>query len=346
MITVIVTTAVVAFGLSALLGFVLVPMLRKLKVGQTIKEIGPTWHKGKEGTPTMGGIMFIVGIIIASVVGYVLFRSTVEYSIEITNASAYDMRMLAGLVFALLMGVIGFIDDYIKVVKKRNLGLSAKAKTVLQFVVIIAYLAVLYFLGANNTDIPIPFTKINLPLSILYYPIMALVMYFVVNAVNLTDGIDGLATSVTFIFGIGYMLICGILEYYQMQVLATALAAGCLGFVLWNFHPAKVFMGDTGSMFLGGMVIAIGMGTEQPLLMIIAGIIYIIEALSVVLQVISFKLFGKRIFKMSPIHHHYEMKDWSEMKIVGVFTLISIIAALVAIIGAYMYVYVGPGVGA
>lgn len=343
LITVIVTTAAVAFGLSALLGLAIVPMLRKLKFGQTIKEIGPTWHKGKEGTPTMGGIMFIIGIIAASVVGYVLLKSTDQYIVGITYASAYDMKMLSGLVFAFLMGTIGFIDDYIKVVKKRNLGLSAKAKTVLQFIVIIAYLAVLYFLGGSNTDVPIPFTKINLPLSILYYPIMALVMYFVVNAVNLTDGVDGLATSVTFIFGIGYMIICGVLEYYQIQVLSTALAAGCLGFVLWNFHPAKVFMGDTGSMFLGGMVIAIGMGTEQPLLMIIAGIIYIIEALSVVLQVISFKLFGKRIFKMSPIHHHFEMKGWSEMKIVGVFTLITLIAALVAIAGAYVYVFVGTG---
>lgn len=335
---VILATAAVAFALTALLGLALVPALRKLKFGQTIKEIGPTWHKSKEGTPTMGGIMFIAGIIIAAAVGYIMLRKTDQYQVAVNFNLASDIKLLAGVVFAFLMGTIGFIDDYIKVIKKRNLGLSAKQKTVLQIIVIIAYLAVLYFSGSVNTSIPIPFTKINMPLSFFYYPIMALVIYFLVNAVNLTDGIDGLATTVTFIYGIGYMIICGLLEIYQLQVLSAALAAGCLGFILWNAHPAKVFMGDTGSMFLGGMVIAIGMGCDQPILMIIAGIIYVVEALSVVLQVISFKLFGKRIFKMSPIHHHFEMSGWSEMKIVGVFALVSFIAVCMSALGAYMFV--------
>lgn len=334
----IVITAVVGFGLTAILGLMLLPMLRKLKFGQTIKEIGPSWHKDKEGTPTMGGIMFIIGIIVAAIVGFIFLRQTAEYGVAMQMNTAVDLSFWAGIAFAFLMGLIGFVDDYIKVVKKRNLGLSAKQKTIFQFIVIIGYMVALYFSGAlSSTDLVIPFTNASLPLWYFYYPIMAIAIYYIVNAVNITDGVDGLATSVTFVVGVGYMVVSYILQSTQYVVLSTALAAGCLGFIIYNAHPAKLFMGDTGSMFLGGIFVAIGMGTNQPLLMIVIGIVYIIEALSVVLQVISFKLFGKRIFKMSPIHHHFEMSDWSETKIVLVFSGVTVVGAILTIISAYNY---------
>jgi phospho-N-acetylmuramoyl-pentapeptide-transferase len=256
---------------------------------------------------------------------------------ELSSQSVQNARLFGGLGMALGMGFIGFVDDYIKVVKKQNLGLKARQKTLLQLLVIIIYLTALYLAGDTSTIVLIPFAG-QLNLGWFYYPLVGIAIYFLVNAVNLTDGVDGLATSVTFVVGLGFMIICNILGYAGMSILALALAAGCLGFLIWNFHPAKVFMGDTGSMFLGGLVVALGMGIGFPVILVLIGIIYIIEALSVVLQVISFKMTGKRIFKMSPIHHHFEMSGWSEVKIVVVFSAITALFALIAILASYLVI--------
>lgn len=320
--------AAVAFAAAALSGFYFIPLFKKLSFGATIYEKGPAWQKSKNGTPLMGGFMFIIGTLLACAVGYGIFRSG--------NPDA-DMngfyRMLAGIVFALLNGVIGFIDDYIKAVKKRNLGLRAREKTVMQIAVDSAFMAVLYILGDTSTAITFPFIG-DVNFGIFYYPIMVIFLYYLTNAVNLTDGVDGLCGTVTTVFSIVYLTIfmaAGMTEY---SVFAAALAGGCMGFLVWNLNPAKIFMGDTGSMFLGGCVCAFGFVTHQHLLLALIAIIYICEALSVVLQVISFKTTGKRIFKMSPIHHHFEMCGFSEYKIVITFSLVGLICG---ILGAVLF---------
>ncbi len=318
--------AVIAFLITWLSGYIIIPYLTKLKFGQTIKEIGPTWHKNKQGTPTMGGIMFIAGICIAAVAGYLTLRlSGAEISKQET------VKFFAGLVFALAFGFVGFVDDYIKVVKKQNLGLTAMQKVVMQVVIAVAYLFTVASVGDTSTIVIFPFLG-QLDFGIFYYPIVIVGIIFFVNAVNLTDGVDGLASSVTFVVSIGFMAVCMVMRYQGLELIATAMAAGCLGFLMWNFHPAKVFMGDTGSMFLGGAVVALGLGIGIPVLIFIIGFVYLCEALSVVLQVISFKTTGKRIFKMSPIHHHFEMCKWSEVKIVVVFSLVSFVFAIISVV--------------
>lgn len=318
-----------SFAVTILLGFVLIPALKRLKFGQTIKEIGPTWHESKNGTPTMGGLLFIIGIILGIFIGFVLYEMTMP--LNITVNSSENIRLWAGLLAAVGFGLIGFIDDYIKVVKHRNLGLNAMQKTVFQLIIAICYIATLQLSGITSTIVVFPFIG-QLDFGWFYYPLMVLGIYFIVNAVNLTDGIDGLASSVTTVYAIIFMLIATLLQYYTIHILAAALAGGCLGFLVWNFYPAKTFMGDTGSMFLGGCVVALAFGVDLPILILLAGIVYICEALSVVLQVISFKSTGKRIFKMSPIHHHFEMCGWSEIKIVTVFTAVTAVFGILAII--------------
>lgn len=321
-----IVTAVVAFGLTAVLGIFLIPFLKKLKYGQTIKEIGPSWHKNKQGTPTMGGIMFIVGIIAAVIVGFLVLMGINGGIQKIEHTEI--VKLFAGLIMALGYGLMGYVDDYIKVVKKRNLGLKAKQKLLIQFFLAIAYLFVLQVSGAISTIVEIPFLG-QLNLGWLYYPAMIFIIIATTNAVNLTDGVDGLASSVTFVAALGFMIYTLKLQREYIGILAVATAAGCLGFLIWNFHPAKVFMGDTGSMFLGGLIVALAFGIDMPILIILIGFIYFIEALSVILQVISFKTTGKRIFKMSPIHHHFEMSGWSEVKIVSVFSLITAVCAVI-----------------
>lgn len=325
----IVIAAAVGFIITALSGFFFIPFLKKLKYGQTILEIGPRWHKNKEGTPTMGGLMFILGIVLALVCAFV----TALISGSIKNAySPSNIRLFAGLIMALMFGAIGFVDDYIKVVKKRNLGLTAKQKMAAQILIAVCYLLTLYLGGDKSTSVWIPFVN-SIDLGIFYYPFAVFVIVGFVNAVNLTDGIDGLAASVTFVAALGFMAIAILLRDESMNMLAAALAGGCVGFLMFNFHPAKVFMGDTGSMFLGGLVVALAFGLRQPLLLIFCGIIYLIETGSVMLQVTYFKLtHGKRIFKMSPIHHHYEMSGWSEVKIVIVFSLVTLIGCAIAVL--------------
>lgn len=321
--------AVISFGVTALLGKWMIPFLRKLHFGQTIREEGPQWHKKKQGTPTMGGIMFIIGIVVSVLICVPLFYNSTYDDTMLAKA-----RLFGGLGMALAFGFIGFIDDYIKVVKKRNLGLTVIQKLVLQFAAAAAYLATIALIGGDTgsrTSTLIPFVGL-VDFGWGYWILAAVVIVGVVNAVNFTDGLDGLNASVTFFVCIFLMMIAGLLNLFSISILAVAIAAGCMGFLVWNFNPAKVFMGDTGSLFLGGAVCALAFGVNMPVLLLPLGIVYFAEILSVVLQVGYFKLtHGKRLFKMSPIHHHFEMCGWSEMKVCFVFSLVAAIGGLIAL---------------
>lgn len=332
--SILVITAVVSFAVTSLLGIFLIPFLRKLKYGQTILDIGPSWHKNKQGTPTMGGFMFIIGILLAVGIGFLMYQNSTDVAVDGIDL-INNIKLLAGIMMALAFGFIGFIDDYVKVAKKRNLGLTAGQKLILQFLVAAFYLTTIYMAGDRSTALIIPFFG-QLDLGIVYFPLAAIGIVYIVNSVNLTDGLDGLSSSVTFVAALGFMMMTSILGASQMNILATALAGGVLGFLIWNFYPAKVFMGDTGSMFLGGIIVALAFGIGIPLILGFVGIIYIIESLSVVLQVISFKTTGKRIFKMSPIHHHFEMSGYPEIKIVAMFSLITLAGAVLAILSVQM----------
>lgn len=320
--------AAIGFAAAAASGLVLIPMLKKMHFGATIYEKGPAWHKDKNGTPLMGGFMFIIGTVLACAVCYGIWKFT-RPDMSVVPDNTGLLKLLAGLGFALLNGVIGFLDDYIKGVKKQNLGLRAKQKMAMQLVLSAAFLYVLYLLGDTSTSITLPFIG-ELDLKFLYYPIMILYLIFLTNAVNLTDGVDGLCGTVTVVFAVCYLMIFSSMGLYEYSLFASALAGGCMGFLVWNLNPAKIFMGDTGSMFLGGAVCAMGFITHQHLLLALVAIVYICEALSVVLQVISFKTTGKRIFKMSPIHHHFEMCGFSEYKIVITFSLFGLICGILA----------------
>lgn len=316
----------VSFGISAGLGFWLIPFLHKLKFGQTILDIGPSWHKKKQGTPTMGGLMFIPAIVIGTIAG-IIAVSIGNHGIISTQEG---LKAFSGIVMALAFGAIGFLDDYIKVVKKRNLGLTARQKSVMQLIIGAFYLYMLYIAGDTSTIIVIPFIG-QLKLGLAYYALAMFIIIGFVNAVNLTDGIDGLASSVTCVYGAVMMVVFSILNFQTGTALSIALVGGTLGFLVWNAHPAKVFMGDTGSMFLGGIAVALAFQAGFPLLLVMTGVIYWCEAFSVIIQVISFKTTGKRVFKMSPIHHHFELSGWSEKKIVAVFSIVSFIGGLIGI---------------
>lgn len=332
----VISAAVIAFVVTALMGLWLVPLMRRVKYGQTILDIGPKWHKNKQGTPTMGGIQFAIGISVATLSGYLMLKAGSGGALY-SHTVLDDMRILLGLVVAIAFGFVGFVDDYIKVVKKRNLGLNARQKMVMQFVIAIVYLLGLYMAGDRSTIVFIPFFG-QLDMGFIYYPLAVLGIVYFVNVVNFTDGIDGLCSSVTFVVALGMMSCATILRMEGMSMLSAALAGGCLGFLVWNYHPAKIFMGDTGSMFLGGMVVALAFGLGIPIFLIFLGMIYIIEGLSVVIQTLYFKFTrmttgtGKRLFKMSPIHHHFEMSGWSETKIVFTFSLIQLLACVVAVL--------------
>ena len=321
--------ALTAFAIAAVTGIFLIPLLKKIHFGQTIYEKGPAWHKSKQGTPIMGGFMFIIGSAVAIAVGYALYRfRSANVSAVPDNTGLY--RLLAGYGFALLNCGIGFIDDYIKAVKKQNLGLRPKQKMVMQFVFSSAFLYVLYLLGDHATTITFPIFG-DVDFGIFYYPIMILYLIFLTNAVNLTDGIDGLCGSVTVVSSLSFVMLCAAMGMWEYSIFSMALAGACLGFLVWNLHPAKVFMGDTGSMFLGGCICAIGFAMQQHLLLALVAIVYVLEALSVVVQVLYFKAtHGKRLFKMSPIHHHFEMCGFSEYKIVITFSAAALIAGIAA----------------
>lgn len=315
------------FVLALLLGRGLVPALRALKAGQSIREVGPKWHQGKSGTPTMGGIVFILSSLLCIVTGWHAMRETGDY------------KHLFVLALALMFGLIGFADDFIKVKKKRNLGLTGLQKLVLQVLAACLFLAGMHFTNALTYDLYVPFVReplVHIP-PLVYLALSVFIIVGCVNAVNLTDGIDGLASSVTFVVMMGFMFIASLLGNTTMALFAAAVAGGCAGFLAWNFYPAKTFMGDTGSMFLGGAVVAVAYGIGRPELLLFMGVIYLIEAFSVMLQVTYFKLtHGKRIFKMSPIHHHFEMCGWSEVKIVSVFSFITLVGVVLG--GIFVYV--------
>lgn len=328
-------SGVIAFVVTGLLGNVIIPWLHKLKFGQTILDIGPNWHKKKQGTPTMGGMMFIIGIVVAIVTGFVTdkLRGGNIVSGNSLVPAIDNTKFWAGLLMALGFALVGYADDYIKVVKKRNKGLSIIQKTVAQLLICIGYLGSMYMAGA--TSMFIPFIG-NVQMGFFYWIFGICVIYGAINAVNFTDGIDGLCSSVTMTTAASFIAIAVMSKAMGVGLLSSALLGGCAGFLIWNKNPAKVFMGDTGSMFLGGMVVALAYAINCPLILLPAGIIYVIEAMSDVIQIGYFKATGgKRIFKMAPIHHHFEMSGWKENKIVVVFSLVNIVGGAIAVMLMY-----------
>lgn len=333
---------VISFGVTAGLGFIIIPWLRKLKFGQTILEIGPSWHKSKQGTPNMGGLMFIIGIILsfaATAITVFLTGGSLEseYSSLITGRET--VLMIAGLVLALGSGLVGFTDDFIKIKLKRNKGLTAKQKTIGQVIMTVGYILTLWL--SHNTSWYIPFFgtvnfEKNLFTAIVFWAVSFFIIYGCINSVNLTDGIDGLCSSVTATVAITFIVIGFIQNFTGMKLFAGALLGGVLGFLCWNWNPAKTFMGDTGSLFLGGMVVALGYMCKCPLLLLPIGIVYVCETLSDIIQIGYFKLtHGKRVFKMAPIHHHFEMCGWKEKKICVVFSAVNAVGCIVGVILLY-----------
>lgn len=329
--------AVVSFLISFGLGFVIIPWLKKLKFGQNILlEDGPVWHKSKQGTPTMGGLMFIVSIVVS--VAAVLITDKIMggnlFAGETAVPDKMKVKLVSGIILALGFGIIGFADDYIKVVKKRNLGLTIIQKSVAQLALMIGYLITLYINGL--TYMKIPFVG-AVELKWFFWIFGIAVIYGTVNAVNFTDGIDGLCASVTAVTAIAFAAAAFMSKFFGISILAAGLFGGCLGYLIWNHYPSKVMMGDTGALFLGGLVAGLAYAIDCPLILLLFGILYVIEAMSDVLQIGYFKAtHGKRIFKMAPIHHHFEMSGWKEVKIVTVFTLVN---AIGCILGLVVYYY-------
>lgn len=331
-----ITAAVIAFGISFGLGYVVIPFLHKLKFGQTILEIGPKWHKNKQGTPTMGGILFIIGTVVAFVAVVVIDKILGGKIIETDDIVANSMRLKVwgGLIMALGFAFIGFLDDYIKVVKKRNMGLTIMQKTVLQIVLMVGYLATLYINDPTGSMF-IPFVGM-VETKIFFWVLGVAVIYCTTNAVNFTDGVDGLCGSVTVTAAFSFIAIAALRNCFGISLLASALAGGLIGYLIWNWHPAKVMMGDLGSMFLGGMIVAFSYAVDCPLIILLTGIIYVAEFGSDVIQIGYFKLtHGKRIFKMAPIHHHFEMCGWKEVKIVKIFTAVNLCGGIIAVLLMY-----------
>ena len=300
-------TAVMAVVVVIIGGILLVPYLTKLKIKQTIRQEGPQSHLIKTGTPTMGGILIVIAILLAS------------YAMQISGPYVKIMGLSM-----LGFGLLGFFDDFIKVVVKRNLGFRAYQKIIIQIIISVVIAMMYVKVAPNGTKIFIPIANSYLDLSILYVPFLALFMIAVTNSVNLTDGLDGLASKVTIIVAIFFSIAALRMGEISVAVFSAAIAGACLGFLKYNSYPAKIFMGDTGSMALGGALAGIAIALNLTLIFPIVGGIYLIEALSVIMQVISFKTRGVRIFKMSPIHHHFELSGWEETKVVRVFSLVTV----------------------
>ncbi len=303
----------------------IIPKLKSLKLGQKILDIGPRWHKGKEGTPTMGGIAMMIASL-PVLIGAVCY-------IGFTDGWAETVKIGIAYITSILYGCIGLIDDSVKMLKKQNEGLTAKQKYLLQLVIAGAFLAAMKLWGGLSTELHIPFTDINLELGWFYYVFAIILITGVVNAVNLTDGIDGLASGVTLVVGGFFAVVSMSLGNMSETALSACVIGVTLGFLVYNAYPAKIFMGDTGSLFLGGMAVSLAFMIDSPLIIVICGIVYIIEALSVMIQVTVYKLTKKRVFKMAPIHHHFEMCKWSEVKIVTVFMAVTALASVAAYFG-------------
>ena len=337
-ILIILLSIIPCFLIALIAGRYMIPWLKSMKTGQKIREIGPRWHKGKEGTPAMGGLIFIGTAFLGCLILCLVFHSW-------TSALVFA--------FALVFGAIGFFDDFRKIKKKQNEGLTAPQKFVLQLAASALYLYILYRTGHLTGDLSgdqakdlscnlwIPFTDIICKIPIwVYIPFAIFVIVGCVNAVNLTDGIDGLASGVTVPVMVFFLVTAICVKKAELAIFPAALIGGLLGFLCYNFHPAKVFMGDTGSLFLGGAVCGMAFALNMPLILVLVGLVYIVETLSVILQVGYFKLTkrlcadhkGRRIFKMTPIHHHFEMCGWSEIKIWVVFVTVSVIMCVIAFI--------------
>lgn len=337
MTTTLILSFIIAFFVAFAVGAWLVPFLRKIKAGQMIREEGPTWHNSKSGTPTMGGIMFIAATTIVCL------------GLGWKRMTEGDYSHIFVLIFALIYGAIGFLDDFEKLKHKRNLGLTAKQKFLLQLVVAIAFIYLLRFFGLLHMsakphciDLYIPFFNVYFAVNeIIYVIFAAFVIVATVNAVNITDGVDGLCTGTSLPVFIFYTALCFYWgeRYLGLGIFAAGITGGLLGFLVYNFNPAKIFMGDTGSLFLGGAVVAMAFAYDMPLILITLGIIYIVETLSDIIQVTYFKLsHGKRIFKMAPFHHHLEMggwtgKKWTEKELFCLFTFVSAIFAVLSFWG-------------
>ncbi|MGJ7043890.1 phospho-N-acetylmuramoyl-pentapeptide-transferase [Thermoanaerobacterium thermosulfurigenes] len=305
---------IVSFLICVVLGPIVIPWLTKLKFGQSIRSDGPKTHLKKAGTPTMGGIIIIISLLIADIV-----------------FSKWDKYMALLITITLGYGIIGFLDDYIKVRYKRSLGLTARQKLLGQFA-----LAILFAYFSKNivgTDVIVPFLKREIDLGYFYIPFIMFVVVGTVNSVNLTDGLDGLASGVSFMVTAFFTLIGFFMNNSSLTMFGAAITGALLGFLKFNRYPAEVFMGDTGSLAIGGAVAALATMTKLPVILVVVGIVYVAEALSVIMQVVSFRLTGKRIFKMSPLHHHFELSGWSETKVVFLFWMVTLIAVFVSFYG-------------
>ena len=320
----------IGFVTAAIVGAVVVPFLRKVKAGQMIKEIGPNWHMHKNGTPTMGGVIFIAAVTAAC------------FTAGWKSIQDGQYGHIVCLMLAVAFGLVGFIDDYEKLRHKQNLGLTAKKKLILQLAVSLVFIMVMRRLGYITPNLYIPFVNVTLPIpEPIYFVFAAFVIVGCVNAVNLTDGVDGLASGATFPVMIFFVVVTYFWgqAYGALGVFASGLAGGLLGFLIYNFNPAKVFMGDTGSLFLGGAVAALAFAYDMPLILVTLGIVYIVETLSVIIQVGYFKLSGgKRIFKMAPFHHHLEMggwlgHKWTEKQLFVLVVVVSTLAGLISFLG-------------
>lgn len=306
--------AIVAAGFVLITGPFFIPELHKLKFGQSIREEGPKSHQKKSGTPTMGGIMIILGITFGTLA-----------------AAPWTPEVLLAVFIMLGHFVLGFLDDYIKVVKKRNLGLKARQKLAGQILIAVVTMYVATQVLGIDTDIWIPGLDANVSLGVLYYPLVLFVLVGTSNAVNLTDGLDGLAAGTVAIAASAFAAVSVLTGHGDLSYFCVAMAAACLAFLRFNAHPAKVFMGDTGSLALGGALAAVGILTHTELLLVVIGFVFVCEALSVIIQVISFQTTGKRVFRMSPIHHHFELGGWSEWKVVTVFWCVGLLASVLGL---------------
>ena len=323
--------AAAVFLFTVVISRFLIPKLKSLKMGQKILDIGPRWHKSKEGTPTMGGLAFIAASLLGTVVLWIVFWAVTGSPLGIFRAAEF----LITLAYAVISGLIGVIDDSVKIRKKQNGGLTAPQKMALQIISAVLYVFVMHTCGFIDTTLRIPFLGWEWELGIFYYIIAVILITGVVNSVNITDGIDGLASTETFVVGAFFTVVTFFAgtQLSSAQIgsnlslaLGAAVAVGVsLGFLIYNFYPARVFMGDTGSLFFGGLVVGCAFMADNPLIILFAGLAYIIETASVMIQTTYFKYTrfrfgeGRRIFRMSPIHHHFEMCGWNEIRIVSVF---------------------------
>ncbi|MCI8331839.1 MAG: phospho-N-acetylmuramoyl-pentapeptide-transferase [Clostridiales bacterium] len=326
MLTAFILCLVCTFLLTVIICRWLIPVLKSKKMGQKILDIGPRWHKSKEGTPTMGGLSFIAAMAIVLTIACFVYAFFVGIDMPV--------KLILTFLLALFSGLIGIIDDSAKFKKHQNEGLSAPQKFLLQLVVAGAYLYLMHITGNSNTSLYIPFIGMTIELGIAYYIFGMILIAGMLNSVNLNDGIDGLCSSVTAVVGGFFAIIAFLNGVGELALLSGVCIGGCLGFLVYNFHPARVFMGDTGSLFLGGLVVGMAFMIDNPLLIVTAGFMYILETISVMLQVTYFKFtHGKRLFKMAPIHHHFEQCGYSENKIVGLFSLLTALLCGISLLG-------------